>query len=149
MRCDAPAGNESFRSLYSLSYSRLTHALPVVAEVLTELFSAEGSELYVVPLHSLVPNPGEVASFHELARRARSRGDILLGAFCAAVEPTAAGEEAAQRPVGAGGKPRVRRAVLNPPDKHEPRVWSEMDFFVLLAGAERTMWLVGSTRVDR
>lgn len=119
---------------YVLSNSLVSRVLAMVgedalvADVLAELFSADGSELYVVPARSLVGRAGERASFNELSRRARERGDILLGAYCGEAQGAPGWPRGGATRGGLHGKEggsdeaevraAQRRAMLNPPDKH-------------------------------
>ena len=114
---------------YVLSNELISHALSMVAEepsinaVLRELFTADGQEMLVQPARAYVRD-GERLSFWDVAARARARREVLIGTCCA------------DAGVVASGKRALRRASLNPGDKHVPRKWGPDDFVVIMGDLE-------------
>ncbi|KAH8078178.1 hypothetical protein JL720_9856 [Aureococcus anophagefferens] len=82
--------------------------------IVKHLFEEEGSELYIRNIADYV-EPGDDPSFFDVMALARARTRRR--------SPWAA--------------PRARTAVLNPPDKHEPRQWHPDDRLVVLAATDR------------
>jgi hypothetical protein len=118
---------------YVLSNELISNALSMVAEdpqvnaVLRELFMAEGQELSVMPASTLVA-PGEELSFWDVAARARTRRQVLIGA----APPSAPDGEEEGVQQGSVAAQRARRAVLNPGDKAAPRLWQPDDLLVVM-----------------
>ena len=80
--------------------------------IVKHLFQEEGSELYIRNIADYV-EPGDDPSFFDVMALARRKDPPEI-----AVGYRAAGED---------------HAVLNPPDKHEPRQWHPDDRLVVLA----------------
>jgi hypothetical protein len=123
---------------YVLSNELISNALAMVSEdphinvVLRELFTAEGQELYVLPASTLVA-PGEELSFWDVAARARTRRQVLIGAAPPPV-PRGQGGAVLQRSSSCSfAMPMARRAVLNPSDKAAPRLWRPDDLLVVMS----------------
>ncbi|KAJ1450332.1 hypothetical protein M885DRAFT_448106 [Pelagophyceae sp. CCMP2097] len=110
--------HEAGISDYVLSNKLVSMTVAMVAEdrqvnnIVKSLFEAEGSELYCRPASRYV-KPGDVLSFFDVMRRARLRPEpeIVVGY-------KAAGDA---------------EAVLNPPDKHVPRLWGPDEMLIVLA----------------
>ena len=104
---------------YVLSNELISMALAMVSEdknvnrVLSELFTAEGNELYLRPARVYV-RKGEDLSFMEVMLRCRQRQEICVGLRTA-------------------GSPNYPHAELNPADKLSPREWHDDDMLVILA----------------
>lgn len=124
---------------FVLSNELISNALAMVAEdlsvnaVLHQLFTASGDELRVSPV-SLYAAPGERLSFWDMAARARSRRQVLIGAYCAEAdaETAKAVDDSASRHGQVFGGRSARRATLNPPDKAVVRSWGPADFVVVI-----------------
>ncbi|KAH8075624.1 hypothetical protein JL721_1638 [Aureococcus anophagefferens] len=103
---------------YVLSNELVSMTLAMVAEdrtvnlIVKHLFEEEGSELYIRNIADYV-EPGDDPSFFDVMALARRKDPPEI-----AVGYRAAGED---------------HAVLNPPDKHEPRQWHPDDRLVVLA----------------
>ena len=103
---------------YVLSNELVSMTLAMVAEdrtvnlIVKHLFEEEGSELYIRPARGYV-DPGAALSFFDVMAIARKKDppEIAIGF----------------RPAGED------HSILNPPDKHEPRVWHKEDRLVVLA----------------
>ncbi|KAK3235085.1 hypothetical protein CYMTET_54692, partial [Cymbomonas tetramitiformis] len=100
---------------YIMSNELVSRALAMVAEdaevsqVLSELFTAVGNELYIRPVSQFLRLPSS-ACFYDVMLAAQQQGQLALGYRCA------------------GGLP-----ILNPPQKDVPRVWDENDMLVILS----------------
>ena len=123
---------------YVLTTELVSRTLALVAEdpriddVLTELFSANGCNMCIMPASTYV-RPGETLSFWQLSRRARARQHVVLGIRCAAA---AASSHNAVEESGHGstwGGHTKPRHVLNPPNKAAPLLWQAGDSVVVLA----------------
>ncbi|PON48776.1 POLLUX ion channel [Parasponia andersonii] len=101
---------------YVLSNELVSMALAMVAEdkqinrVLEELFAEEGNEMCIKPAEFYLFDQEELC-FYEIMIRARQRREIVIGYRLANTE----------------------RAIINPPEKSEPRKWSHDDVFVVIA----------------
>mmetsp|Transcript_11245 Transcript_11245/g.22265 ORF Transcript_11245/g.22265 Transcript_11245/m.22265 type:complete len:821 (+) Transcript_11245:92-2554(+) len=107
---------------YVMSNQIVSAVISQVAEcrdmnvVLGELLSAEGNEPYLKPAGNYTTHDGEVASFWDLALRARSRDEIAIG----------------YKPVDLAWDDCVS-VLLNPPDKRATRKWVAGDIVVIIA----------------
>ncbi|KAL5567346.1 hypothetical protein UlMin_030510 [Ulmus minor] len=101
---------------YVLSNELVSMALAMVAEdkqinrVLEELFAEEGNEMYIKPAEFYLFDQEELC-FYDIMIRARQRQEIVIGYRLTNTEC----------------------AIINPPDKSEPRKWSHDDVFVVIA----------------
>lgn len=99
----------------------IAQILAMVAEarsvkvILDELLGIRGSSLLLVPPHWYV-RPGEQVSFWALAKRSAEDNSILIGYQI---------------------RGSLAQTVLNPHDKHIPRVWDDMDLAVIAGTAPR------------
>ncbi|CAK7357115.1 unnamed protein product [Dovyalis caffra] len=97
---------------YVLSNELVSMALAMVAEdkqinrVLEELFAEEGNEMCIKPAEFYLFDQEEIP-FFEIMTRGRQRNEIVIGYRLANAE----------------------RAIINPPEKSEPRKWSLDDAF--------------------
>ncbi|KAF9684961.1 hypothetical protein SADUNF_Sadunf03G0004700 [Salix dunnii] len=101
---------------YVLSNELVSMALAMVAEdkqinrVLEELFAEEGNEMCIKPAEFYLFDQEEIP-FYEVMIRGRKRNEIVIGYRLANAE----------------------RAIINPPEKSEPRKWSLDDVFVVIS----------------
>ncbi|KAJ6696495.1 ION CHANNEL CASTOR-RELATED [Salix koriyanagi] len=101
---------------YVLSNELVSMALAMVAEdkqinrVLEELFAEEGNEMCIKPAEFYLFDQEEIP-FYEIMIRGRKRNEIVIGYRLANAE----------------------RAIINPPEKSEPRKWSLDDVFVVIS----------------
>lgn len=101
---------------YVLSNELVSMALAMVAEdkqinrVLEELFAEEGNEMCIKPAEFYLFDQEEIP-FYEIMIRGRQRNEIVIGYRLANAE----------------------RAIINPPEKSEPRKWSLDDVFVVIS----------------
>lgn len=101
---------------YVLSNELVSMALAMVAEdkqinrVLEELFAEEGNEMCIKPAEFYLFDQEEIP-FYEIMIRGRQRNEIVIGYRLANAE----------------------RAIINPPEKSQPRKWSLDDVFVVIS----------------
>lgn len=101
---------------YVLSNELVSMALAMVAEdkqinrVLEELFAEEGNEMCIKPAEFYLFDQEEIP-FYEIMIRGRQRNEIVIGYRLSNAE----------------------RAIINPPEKSEPRKWSLDDVFVVVS----------------
>ncbi len=100
--------------MVSMVLAQITHE-PRVRPVLEDLFSSEGSEIYLKDL-ALYVQPGQAASFEQLILAAKARGEVALGVQVAVEDP------------------RQRYGiVLNPKDRKKPITPKAGDRLIVLA----------------
>ncbi|KAG6780167.1 hypothetical protein POTOM_013021 [Populus tomentosa] len=101
---------------YVLSNELVSMALAMVAEdkqinrVLEELFAEEGNEMCIKPAEFYLFDQEEIP-FYEIMIRGRQRNEIVIGYRLSNAE----------------------RAIINPPEKSQPRKWSLDDVFVVVS----------------
>ncbi|KAJ6928038.1 hypothetical protein NC651_011904 [Populus alba x Populus x berolinensis] len=104
---------------YVLSNELVSMALAMVAEdkqinrVLEELFAEEGNEMCIKPAEFYLFDQEEIP-FYEIVIRGRQRNEIVIGFRLANAE----------------------RAIINPPEKLQPRKWSLADVFVVISSGD-------------
>ncbi|XP_028762863.1 ion channel DMI1 [Neltuma alba] len=104
---------------YVLSNELVSMALAMVAEdrqinrVLEELFAEEGNEMCIKPAEFYLFDQEELC-FYDIMYRGRERGEIVIGYRLANQD----------------------FAVINPPEKSEPKKWSLDDVFVVIASGD-------------
>ncbi|XP_065630476.1 ion channel DMI1, partial [Quercus suber] len=105
---------------YVLSNELVSMALAMVAEdkqinrVLEELFAGKGNEMCIKPAEFYLLDQ-EVLCFYDIMIRGRQRQEIVIGYRTANAEC----------------------AIINPPQKSEPRKWTINDVFVVISSGER------------
>ncbi|KAF5731821.1 ion channel DMI1-like isoform X1 [Tripterygium wilfordii] len=104
---------------YVLSNELVSMALAMVAEdkqinrVLEELFAEEGNEMCIKPAEFYLFDQEEVC-FYDIMVRGRQRNEVVIGYRLASAD----------------------HAIINPPQKLEPRKWSLDDVFVVISLGE-------------
>ena len=100
--------------MVSMVLAQVTHE-PRVRPVLEDLFSSDGSEIYLKDLGFYV-EPGKQTTFEELILRAKARSEVAMGVQIAVEDPS-----------------RRYGIVLNPKDRRAPIVGKPGDRLIVLA----------------